>query len=303
MACHKARKTSGQVLKLLIHLSVWIVGGANVAAAPQAGIEVEIQSRTLVDLGERLATNTIVWPRLDRESPADRQTALTFVKKCSSDHQRLEKTGQGLDAATYIKLIASLSKGGGYLNAVLLDMVYRMALSDIATTLVQRPGQTMEVEKTLASLQPGPWRNAGIGQILADHFREPSLEIEFSRWPERESLGRISGLFGKGPMLFVPKTSQLVGNSSPHDLFHRLAETHWMLTYALPGLLGYLRRGGALEDLDNGHILPFLSIMGDDVRKYRFPMYAINELSAAHLIGLREEFGNPSKRPRFLALD
>lgn len=73
-----------------------------------------------------------------------------------------------------------------------------------------------------------------------------------------------------------------------------------MLTYAIPGLLSYLKHDGDLRDLDGQDVGPFLALMGNDRRQFQFPMYGTTMLRATDLIAVRDAFATPNKQPRFL---
>lgn len=288
---------------LLCCLTAIVIGCDQAAGSPQTQFEQYVQSQSMIELGTTLESGT-VWPKLDHESADDRRVARAFLAKCGAEHVLLNQTHQRHEIAVYLKLITPMRKAGGYLNGVLQDTLYRMALSDIAGMIVQHPEQATEMETHLARLQPGPWYTIGIGHIIADHLGDPAQGANFSQWPEKELLGRVSRLFGVGlpteRVLFTPSTSKLIEQPSPHDLIHRTSETQWMLTYAIPGLLSYLKHDGDLRDLDGQDVGPFLALMGNDRRQFQFPMYGTTMLRATDLIAVRDAFATPNKQPRFL---
>ena len=267
-------------------------------AAPQADFEEYLKSHSLTETAARLDLSAS-WPKLDHASAVDRRIGLAFLAKCRQENAALSQVRRRQETVVYSRLINLLAKAGGYLNGVLQDAVYRIALSDIASTIVQHPEQAPEMEKELASLQP-PWHTAGIGSIIADHFGDPAREAEFSKWPEYKLLARVNALFGKNSLFIEPSTSELIENASPHNLIHKLSATQCMSAYVLPGVLSYLKHGGDLRNLDGRDVTPFLALMGKDRLLFQFPMYSINELSLGHLIALRDDFGDPNKQSKFL---
>ena len=270
-------------------------------AAPQAPLVEYVANHSLTELSTGLASG-IIWPTLNEQSGPDRQLALAFLKECSREREAAVKYHRSLAPTIYIQLLEPMRRAGGYLNAVLQTTLYRMALTEIATTLIRNPERVDEFDAELASLQPGPWKAIRIGSLIADHFHDTKLEEEYNKWNEREILGRIGKLFGKPTLGRAQATSGLIENPSPSDLAYRAAETEWLRSYAIPGLMSFLKHGGHLRDLDAGHITQFLQLMGKDVDKFQFLLFGVNELSTHALIDLRDNYANPEKPPAFLRL-
>jgi hypothetical protein len=235
-------------------------------ATAQGQWEEYLQSHSIMELGARMEGGP-TWPRLDYRSLEDRRVALLFVALCRKEYERAEAIDQKRNLATYATMLSSLGKSGGYLNNVLRDIIYRKALSDLGSAIVHHPDRSGEIEALLSSLRPGPWRNAEIGQMIAVHLGDPSLQVAFSTWPEdNQLLERVNALFGMGmePLFLTPTSTALIEQPSPHDLIFRMAETQCMLSYSLPRLLSYLKHGGDLNDLDGRDVRQFLVVMGCD---------------------------------------
>ena len=276
-----------------------IIGASEMAwAATRSEMREYIQSHSVLEFHD--GGLPIDWPKLDHKAEADKKIAITFVAKCGLEHTRLRHLGQGPETKVYLAMILQMRRAGGYLNAVLEDTLYRVALTDLASELVQHPERATEITARLETLRPGPWGTIGVGHLIGEHFSNPALEGEFSKWPEAEILGRVSKLFGTNTLFFSPATSSLIESSTPHDLIHRTAETQWMLSYAIPAVLGYLKHGGELRDLDGRDATNFLVLMGRDIMRYQFPMYGVRFLDASAIITLRDSFGNADAEPKFL---
>jgi hypothetical protein len=184
------------MLHIIRTLAMMSIVGSQLAKAENHW-ERFLKSHSIEELGAALKAAPD-WPRLDPRSSDDRRFANLFVSKFQERRDPLSApTRQAIES--YATLTSTLGRSGGYLNAILLDTVYRSALNDLAGTVVRYPEKASQMGDLLELLRPGPRRIAGIGRILADQTGDPDFEREFSNWPEAEVIPRLTARFGRQP--------------------------------------------------------------------------------------------------------
>ena len=270
-----------------------------------------LEAESLDEIAESLKSGRLLWPTLGgdvrhtRQIQEERRLANSFISKCNLAYDSLRSRTDRESLELYGSLISGLSKAGGYLNAVLVDSVYRMALTDLAESAVFNPARAQQISLLLESLKPGPWKAVKLAELLAAKTGNRHLVEDFQSWPDTEVLNRLSKLPGLSSNDSVPSetlekrtSSDLIESNSIWGLIYRIAETEMFYEYTLPGVLRFLALGGRLSDLNDADVTEFERVMGRERAKFRFPIFGIRMLRSGDVLMIKRDFGN--SRPAFL---
>jgi hypothetical protein len=272
-----------------------------------------IKSHSTQQIAAEMKTGTIPWPRLTglatdtRVLEQERQLALAFVSICDAEYSLPNLLSLPERLRNYSQMISAIRRSGGYLNAVLLDVVFRMALTDLAITAINNPERAGDQTKLFGLLQPGPWKAAEIGRLLAAQLHKPGLTAEFAQWPETELLERIMKTIEADSRVLPPsssnaKSSALIGRVSMRDLVFRIAETEMVYAYSLPGLIAYVARGGKLDALTAQDVSALDAVMGSERLNFKFPLMRIRLLRGIDVVEMSRMFETRPNRPPFLEI-
>ena len=257
-----------------------------------------LDARSIAEVGNSLRPGQS-WPKLERHVVNDRKFAISLIAKCRSEHEGAFVNPSQETINGYVRLMSVIKESGGYLNGVMKDTVYRIAINDIAGLMVQHPDKSVEAEKLLELLAPGPWDSGDIGKILGE-TGGPGLEREFASWPPNAVFGRLLKKFNKGPFGSERRSSVIIDTDLPLDLTLRIMETDLIARYSLPGLAAYLGRGGDIRRLSNSDVSELSRVMGRDVYRYTYPLLNLDALLGVHVVNVIKLFGDTAQASRFL---
>jgi hypothetical protein len=237
----------------------------------------------LSDIARRLAnSDPVPWPQAKswetiRALPSPQREAgmsgfhlaealLDKIRDFEADTSNDDLAELSRRVQVYRELGQGLVRSGGPVNAVLLDVVDRMALTRLCHFLVHHPDQYGEVEQLLEMLAIpvhdwtffAPLLQEGTGEPPSDDLVDEASEGDFIERiiaVEKEKLAAHGWVpdatepWRKVPLIaMAPGSHALMYQNTVAPLALHMEITSRLANCGLRGLIEYLRRGGALED-------------------------------------------------------
>lgn len=285
---------------MIVRLIVWTFGIFSALAQDTGSSEqwaVYLATHRIPEIADRMSSPD--WPRLSSRNPEDRKLALALLQKLREEHAgRLQDVSdEGIRRSREVS--AKFRSAGGYLNAVLGDAVFRIAVADLATLAVREPLRAKEVESYLKTLG-SPWTPEEVDRLLRE-FIGAGAASEIMKGKDDEFMLRLSRRFGgREPWGAEARSSALIAEELPADLVYRMMETDYVATCALPGMVTYLSRGGRLDELTDRDRSRFDKVMGAESVGFSFMKLGMAGLTGGDVMSLAKDFGESGQHSRFL---
>lgn len=208
----------------------------------------------------------------------------------------------------YHDIAEGVGKNRGFGNLVLQDTAYRLAILRLADWLVARPSDIDAIAKAASTIEV---RSVIVRDLLAQLGKQDKeLESIGDRlWQIDESQDIFASFqtvgIGADRVLMaidIPEqaTSNLLRSSSVVTLIHRMATTEALAKAYLPGMIDFVRKGGAYKEIDPRDIRPFQHRMGQDAKIYRYPLLQVRAFSTTQAQFILDLHDKPLKRGTFL---
>ncbi len=197
------------------------------------------------------------------------------IREFENRHPKTDINSLSVTVETYSKIGKTLRNKQGYINLVLTDTVYHLALSRLRLFLAQYPENHQQVYSQWEKLERPFYNISNISFIFEEEIGMRSIKNEIEKFPysiwravdealPEEFRGKSIEHFSPDDPLKIFSTTYLIENFDPHTLFiRRIGATDTMLEIMLPGAVEFLRRGGSVHDLPKytGDVRPFFKIM------------------------------------------
>lgn len=204
----------------------------------------------------------------------------------------------------YLRMEQKLSEGGGYKNKLLAIASSRIAGSQILTLVLADNKKAKELGDLLQK------RNGQVSfdtrKLLIDFAPEdPSLEGNLEVFLESLKSAKTREAHESGLWAFyeeliktLPKEIEPVAfqevtkpfsEPSVYKLESYQIGVELFMRSTLPALLGYLEKGGKIDELDDSSVTVFNQVMGDDRWKFSFPYTGVQKPSPALLLKAVDE--------------
>jgi hypothetical protein len=281
--------------------------------------------RSLEEIVEMRANGRpVVWPRLRSFKPADgpsedsditpaspkrlaigMASALSSYSRKYNDHE-FDRKSLEQRFATYRSIRSMLKQSGGYSNLVLADAAYRMTLFELCRSVILYPDRWPEFAQSLSAVRQVSFDTVEIGSMIDEEVKRTGTAEKLSSVSSTklfETSLQLSGTsleaIGADHNHRSPTTSALLERRSLGSLLFRLAGADELAEFGLPGLIGFLRKGGNFIDLETSRMEPFTRIMGSSWLNYRFDLLGERGLYPDYLLLLVKTYKATDALPVF----
>jgi hypothetical protein len=215
-------------------------------------------------------------------------------------------------AHVYADLNGVLTDRGGSGNLAIGDTISRIFLSRSSYYLEKHPNEWKSVQGLFEGFPLVVCNDNTVRNLLEEFSRERSKALSIEETKRTTLLSQVLQWEGfppdRGtanlPLLEYLPTSQILQRGKLSPLLFRLYQTTQLGQVNLPGLLDYLRRGGAIDRTRwySGYFPEFESLMGESFRKYKFDYDGQVYLRPSDLLGVEKLFGESPTNNHFYQL-